>query len=60
MRISRSYSTPQTSDFSKYQNHFDKYYNVNLIREKAYGLWPRVIPPKVGYDFADMLVEASQ
>lgn len=34
----------QTSGYSKYQNHFnDSNYNVNLIREKAFGLWPYIL-----------------
>lgn len=44
MEIRKSYPTPQTSGFSKHQNHLNKCnYNVNFIREKAYGLWPFIL-----------------
>ncbi len=44
MDVLNIHPTPQTSGFSKYQNQFNKHdYNFNLIREKAYGLWPLIL-----------------
>lgn len=43
MDVLNFYPTPQTSGFS-YQSHLNKHdYNVNLIREKAFGLWPYIL-----------------
>jgi putative DNA primase/helicase len=43
MDVLNFHPTPQTSGFS-YQNHLNKHdYNVNLIREKAFGLWPFIL-----------------